>query len=131
MKSTPSQFSDALNEAILLSRAACSLPPLGTSELKAVREAWSAVLAGQIPAGRVLELTTLALRGMPEGKRALGAPDVLHLWRKVRAEEADRKRVLEAKPCHACGSKLVIVIWSPDAQKNIAVPCPFHAKEQK
>lgn len=130
MRSEQQHIVVALNEAIPLMRAAYSLPPISGKELDAAKLAWSAVLLDRVPACRVVELVKLAMHSSSETKRALSASDVLNLWRKVQAEEQDRKRVLRTKVCTACNNTGHIDIWSPETQQTMNIECPFHVKEK-
>lgn len=111
-------------------RAACSLPPLNTSEMKSVREAWTLVLEKTVPAHRVKEMFTLLLQTPRDANdkrsRVIGAPDIRDLWFRIHGEEQDSVRVLTARVCTACGGKLKVEIWSPELEQNITVQCPYH-----
>lgn len=134
MKSNPTILNATLTEMIPVMRAACSLPPLSTVELKSVREAWALVLEKTVPSNRVKEMFTLLLQTPRDANdkrsRVIGAPDVRDLWFKIHAEEQDRVRVLSSRTCTACCGKLKITIYNPKFEQDVIVACPFHSAKE-
>lgn len=135
MKSNPTILSASLTEMIPVMRAACSLPPLNTAELKSVREAWTLVLEKTVPHNRVKEMFTYLLQTPRDANdkrsRVIGAPDIRDLWFKIHAEEQDRVRVLSNKVCTACSGTLVINLYSPKEGCDTVVKCPFHNGDKR
>lgn len=128
----------ALSEMIPLMRAAYSLPPLATGELREVVTAWRTVLLNVVPATRIKEMFILAMQQPVDWTaaknlikpRAVSAPELIVLWQKVCAEQRDKVQLNDNKVCKACDGKKEIIVYSPKLQCDITVQCPFHVTTQ-
>ena len=129
--SSTKELKQLLTKLIPMMRAACSAPELDTAQLDTARRAFLKVLDGEIPIERVEEIAMLACKQTHgEYKRVPAAGDLLYLYNTIAFEESRRELLLRKHKCSACGGEKTIVVYSPELETDIKVPCPFHKQEQ-